>query len=136
MEFKKKLKVRLYTAILYAVIGIALIIINIFTPNEMLSSFGAVMLVIGIVRIVQYMRITKDEDSIHSREVAETDERNVMIWTRARSMAFSVYIMISAMAVIVLYLFKQDYIAQVVGIMLAGFVVIYWICYFFISKKY
>ena len=49
MEFRKKLKVRLYTAIVYIIIGAVFIGIS-FTrlgANEMISSFGAVFAVMG-----------------------------------------------------------------------------------------
>ncbi len=138
MEFRKKLKVRLYTAIAYIIIGAVFIGLS-FTrlgSNEMISSFGAVFAVMGIARIIQYMRITKDEESIHQREIAETDERNVMIWTKARSLAFSIYILAAALAVVVLYLMNMNFAGKIVAYNLFGFVAIYWICYFIISRKY
>ncbi|MDY3972403.1 MAG: DUF2178 domain-containing protein [Clostridia bacterium] len=138
MEFRKKLKVRLYTAIAYIIIGAVFIGIS-FTrlgANEMISSFGAVFAVMGIARIVQYLRITKDEESIHQREIAETDERNVMIWTKARSLAFSIYILAAALAVVVLYLMNMNFAGKIVAYNLFGFVAVYWICYFIISRKY
>ena len=117
MEFKKKLKVRLYTAIAYIIIGAVVIGLS-FTrlgANEMISSVGAVFAVMGIARIIQYMRITKNEESIHQREVAETDERNVMIWTKARSLAFSIYILAAALAVVVLYLMNMNFAGKIVA---------------------
>lgn len=138
MEFKKKLKARLYTAIVYTVIGIAFICVSIagVVKNEFLSSFGAMFVVIGIARIIQYMRITRDEESIRKREVEETDERNVMIYTKARSLTFTIYIMLAAAAVVVLHLLNLRLAEQIVAYTLCGFVSIYWICYFIMSRKY
>ena len=136
MEFRKKLKVRLYTAICILCLGIILIIAGFFSTNEMASSFGLMFAVIGLARIVQYRIISKDEESLHKREVAETDERNVMLWTKARSLAFSVYVLVCAVAVVVLFLLDMDIYAHIISYSLFAFVGIYWLCYFIISRKY
>ena len=75
MDFRKKLNVRLYTSICILCVGIIMVISSFFGADDMVSSFGAMFVVIGVARIAQYRRITKDEDSLHRREVAETDER-------------------------------------------------------------
>lgn len=136
MKFADKLKVRLYAACAIALIGIGLILTGVFTKTEMASSFGLMFFVVGIARIIQYKRITKNEGTLHKREVAETDERNVMLWTRARSMTFSVYVLLSAAAVVLLYLSGASQAARIVSYTLWSIVVIYWICYFIISRKY
>lgn len=136
MKFTDKLKVRLYAAFVIALIGIGLILTGVFTKTEMASSFGLMFFVVGIARIIQYKRITKNAGTLHKREVAETDERNVMLWTRARSMTFSVYVLLSAAAVILLYLSGVSEAARIVSYTLWLIVVIYWICYFIISRKY
>lgn len=138
MEFRKKLKVRLYTAIVYIIIGAVFIGLS-FTrlgANEVISTFGAVFAVMGVARVVQYLRITKDEESIRQREIAETDERNVMIWTKARSLTFTVYSVAAGLAVIVLYLLNMVFVAQIVAYTVCAFLIVYWICYFIISRKY
>lgn len=135
MDFKKKLKIRLYTAIAVLIIGIAMIALGCIKNREMLTSFGLMFFVIGIARIRQYKRITKDDESFRAREIAETDERNVKIWTQARAVAFSVYIFIAAIAVITLYAIDLDLYAKIISYSLLSFIVIYWLCYIFISKK-
>lgn len=59
MDFKKKLKIRLFVAISYVILGIAMIVIfNIIkTENNFLSSFGFALTVIGIARIRNYFLI-------------------------------------------------------------------------------
>ena len=138
MEFKKKLKLRLYAAIVYVLIGAMLIILSCtdFTDNEILSSFGAGFAVIGIGKIVQYIRITKDNETLHAREVAEMDERNIMIMTKARSLAFSIFFMLSGIAVVVLYILNLTFAAQIVACTIGAFTLIYRICYHIISRKY
>lgn len=136
MKFTEKLKARLYASVVIAILGVLLIGVGVFRRTDMASSFGLMFLVIGIARIVQYIKITKNEETLHKREVAETDERNVMLWTKARSLTFSIYILLAAIASVILYMLEMDIIAKTLSYSLFSFILIYWICYFVISRKY
>ena len=135
MDYKKKLKARLNTAIIMISTGIIFIVSSVFSEADMASTFGAVFLVMGIARVVQYRRLLNDPEEMRRREIIETDERNVMLWTKARSLAFMVYIIALGIAVIALQLMEMTRAADIVSLCLMGFVVIYWVCYFIIVKK-
>ena len=135
MDYKKKLKTRLNTAIIMISVGIIFTVSSIFADSEMASTFGAVFLVMGIARVVQYKRLLNDPEEMRRREIVETDERNVMLWTKARSLAFVIYIIALGIAVIVLQLMEMSQAANIVSLCMMGFIVIYWICYFIIVKK-
>ena len=135
MDYKKKLKTRLNTAIIMIGVGIIFTVSSIFADSEMASTFGAVFLVMGIARVVQYKRLMNDPEEMRRREIVETDERNVMLWTKARSLAFIVYVIAAGIAVIVLQLMEMTQAANIVSLCMMGFIVIYWICYFIIVKK-
>ena len=136
MDFERKLKIRRNMAIGYIVIGMVLIGIGLMGETEMASSFVLMFAVIGIAKLMQYKRITSDKDRLRQREIAENDERNIMLWTKARSMAFIIYIIAAALVIVVLYLVGMAYEASIVSYSLSAFVVIYWICYLVLSKKY
>lgn len=135
MDYKKKLKTRLNTAIIMIGVGIIFTVSSIFADSEMASTFGAVFLVMGIARVVQYKRLLNDPEEMRRREIVEHDERNVMLWTKARSLAFVIYIIALGIAVIVLQLMEMSHAANIVSLCMMGFIVIYWICYFIIVKK-
>ena len=137
MDFNKKMKIRKNIAFVYILIGVGMIILNVtgILTNDIMSSFGLMLFVIGIARMVQYKRITADSESLNARRIAENDERNVMLWTKARSLATSVYLLLLAVMVIVLYIINMQTAAQIVSYCMLAFVVIYWICYFIVSKK-
>ncbi|MBP1581526.1 MAG: hypothetical protein J6A26_03925, partial [Oscillospiraceae bacterium] len=108
MEFKKKLKVRLYYGIGCAVLGIVMMIFGFWRAEEYVSSLGLMFLIIGIARVIQYRRITQTEESLHQREIAEKDERNVLLWTKARSLTFTIYSIVLALVVIILQLMEIE----------------------------
>ena len=137
MEFKKKLKTRLYTAIIYVVLGIMMITGGILTntANDFISCFGFALVVIGIANIRKYYLITKSEESIKKQKIAETDERTISIVHKARSTTFSIYIFLSCTAVIILSLLNMYDIAKWIAYSAALLISIYWICYFVYQKK-
>ena len=138
MEFKKKLKQRLYIAVSYIVIGLLLIAADALNhfENQFFFSFGITLIVMGILRLIRHRKVTKDEAAIRRQEVAETDERTLMMAEKARSWAFSYSIMIAGIAVIVLSLLGKHDAALPFAWYVCGMVVLYWIFWLILQKKY
>ena len=137
MDYKKKLKSRLYIAITYIVLGVIFIASTFITKteNDFISSFGFAMIIVGLVRIRNYCMITKDEDTIRKQQIIETDERNILIIHKAKSAAFAVYVFVLGVAVIALSFMGMHGVAKWVAYSVCLLVVIYWICYFIYQKK-
>ena len=138
MDFKKKLKQRLYLAVAYLVLGLILLVTGITTgtDNYFFTAFGFAMLLMGILRLVQYRKITRDERTVRKQELTETDERNRMIAERARSWAFSFSILIAGVAVIVLSVMGYHEEALPFAWFVCGMTILYWISWAIIQKKY
>lgn len=138
MDFEKKMKQRLYVALAYCVLGPILIIADIVNhfENYFISSFGFALLIMGILRIVQNRKITKNETTMHKREVAETDERNKMLSERAKSWTFSSSILIAGVVVIILSILGLHDQAQPFSWFVCLMVVLYWVFYLIARKKY
>jgi len=137
MNFKNKLKTRLYYGIICIVLGVVMIIGVTVTEseNEYISAFGFALAMVGVARIIQYLKITKNEDSIKKQEINETDERNLSIIQKAKSATFSIYLLISCSVVIVTALIDMPDVAKWIGYSQFVLVIIYWICYWIYQKK-
>lgn len=138
MDYNKKLKIRLISYIGYTAIGILIMAISLtgIARDEFLSPLGFAFTLMGAVRIGRYQYLLKNPKALNRRKIAETDERNIMIWTQARSLAFIVFIMLSGIAVIVLQMMNRKVESNIVAYMLMFFVAIYWICYAICKRKY
>ena len=138
MEFRKKLKQRLVLAVSYIVCGLLLTAIAALTHSEnyFLSCFGVAMVMMGILRLIRHRKITENEQTIRKQELAETDERTRMIAERARSWAFSYSIMAAGIIVIVLSLMGRHEEALPFSWYVCAMVVLYWLCFAIIRKKY
>ena len=137
MDYKKKLKQRLYIAVIYIALGVMMIAGTavIKTDNDFMSSFGFAIIVMGLVRIRNYFMITKNEDTIRKQEIIETDERNIAIQNKAKSATFSIYTLLLATAVIILSLFNMHETAKWLAYAVLLLVAIYWVCYMVYQKK-
>lgn len=137
MDFEKKLKQRLYVAIIYTVLGMALIIGAVLTKtdNGVISSFGCVFTVLGIARIRNYFIITKNEETLRKQKIAETDERNISIVNKARSVTFAIYGLISGIAIFILSLLNMNEIARILAFSLCTLLLIYLVAYWVIGKR-
>lgn len=135
MDFKKKLRIRLYMAIAYIITGIAFAALFFRSTNEYMITLGIALIIMGIFRIIRYMKITKDDDSVRLQKIAETDERNISIIHKAKSTAFGLYILITAMAVIVLEILGNSELSSILGLNVCIIVFLYWICYRIYQKK-
>lgn len=72
MDFKKRIKTRLYVGIAYIFLGIAMISITFLniTDNEFVSSFGLALALMGLVRIRNYFLITRNDETLKKQEIA------------------------------------------------------------------
>ena len=138
MEFKKKLKQRLYVNLGWAIFGLFLIAFwCIWRPeNTYPLSLGIAFVIMGILRTHQYRQDTRDEKTIRQKELAETDERNRMMLERAKSWAFSASLFIAGDLVIILSLMGKHEIVLPFAWFVCGMTLLYWICWNIIRKKY
>lgn len=137
MEFKKKLRIRMFVGIALIVLGVAMIVIfNVIKPrNEFLSSFGFAFAVVGVVRLRNYLIITKSEERIKAQEISENDERNIAIANKAKSITFTIFVMVACIGVVVLQLLEKTHMALLLSGALCLLLVVYWIAYWIVYKK-
>ena len=138
MDFRKKMKQRLWIAISYIALGLILVIadaVNHF-ENYFFSSFGFALVIMGILRIIRHRKTMRNDQSIRKQELSEIDERIRMISERAKSWAFSFSLLVCGIVVIVLSLMGYHDQAQPFTWYICGMVVLYWIFWFILGKKY
>ena len=137
MEFKDKLKSRLYMAIAYIVSGLTMIVVfNVMeNANEYLSTLGLILVVIGIARWRNYRRITKTEETVKKQEIMENDERNVAIIEKAKNVAFNVFVIVLSVAIIILQFWNLTQYVFVLFVTLCLLLAVYWISYFIIRMR-
>lgn len=117
--------------------GLVLIVLSCLeTLDEFWSGMGSALLVIGIVRLFRGYRLSKSETYREKRAVAETDERFHFIRNKAWAWSGYLFIIISALGAIVFKLLGQDLLSIASGGAVCLMLVLFWISFFVLKKKY
>lgn len=128
---------RIIANILYILLGAALLALGCFEVIDAFwSGMGSALIAVGIVRIVQFFRFRKDESYREKIETDAKDERNQFIRNKACAWALYLFIMIAAGSTIVLKLLGQDLLSIAAGFAICLMILLYWVCYLILQKKY
>ena len=104
--------------------------------DEFWSGMGSALLVIGIIRLLRYYRLKKNDAYREKMETAVTDERNQFIRMKAWSWAGYRFIIVTALGTIIFRILGQDLLSQVASGAVCLMLVLYWVSFFVLKKKY
>lgn len=137
MKPNRNIRYRWILSILYGVIGISLIACNLFhAVDDYWSGMGAALLVISVLQVLRLIRYKSDPQYKEATDTAVNDERNRFLSTKAWSWAGYLYIMIAAVASIVFKLLDQETLMFAASGSVCIILVLYWISYLIVRKKY
>lgn len=123
--------------VIWLFLGIILIALSIFeTLDEFWSGMGSALLVVGIIRLIRGYRLSKSDVYRESREVAQTDERFHFIRNKAWAWAGYLFIMIGALSTIIFKLFDQEMLCMASSSAVCLMLVLFWVSFFVLKKKY
>lgn len=136
MDFAKKLKIRRYAAMAYIATGILLTILFAakIIARQYALTLGVALIIIGVARMLDYIRITKNSESIRKRQIAESDERNIYIINKAKSTAFGVYATATALIVIAAEMCGKSDLAETLALTICALMLLYWVFYWLYRK--
>ena len=128
---------RLVWAVIYVIIGAVLTGFAIAGKvDEFWSGMGSAFLVIGVLRLVRAYRFSKNEAYREKIEIEASDERNHYIRNKAWAWAGYLFVMIMAVASIVLKVLEQDLLSTAAGGAVCLMILLFWGAYFFLKRKY
>lgn len=104
--------------------------------DEFWNGMGSGLLVIGVVRLIRYWRISNNEEYREMMEIEESDERNHFIRGKAWAWAGYLYIIITSISCIIFRIAGQEVLSLVAAYSVGFMVFLYWISYFVLKKKY
>lgn len=107
---------------------------------EMIDSFwsgmGMGIFIVSAIRLVQTVRYKNDDEYAKKLTVQYSDERNLYLSNKARSQTFYYSSLIEAVAIAVFIKMEMTLIAQVLGMVLCGQLIVYFVIYFYLKFKY
>ena len=139
MEYKKKIKIRIVMFAIWSILGAVMFSLRFFAGEivtDRISSIGIALAFVGVVKMIQNLRLLNNSEKMHEREIVEKDERNIMLSQRACTLVFSIYITLAWCAMLVLFALNREIEGLVLAYSIMGFVLIYYICYLILRRKY
>lgn len=130
-------KSRVVWYVAYVAVGILMVVLGVLGyVSEVLSGIGGALAGVGTIRLVQEARCTRNPDYSRRREVANTDERNVFLAGKSASTTFRLSILGLAVISIAVRLAGQEAIANTLGFVMCAELVVYWVSYLVLSRRY
>ena len=137
MKPNRNILFRAVLAALYFIIGAAIGIYGEFaTIDPYWSGMGTALVVIGALQMLRIIRYNTNPKYKEATDTAVTDERNRFIRGKAWSWVGYLYIIIAAVATIVFKLLGQETLMFAASGSVCLMVVLYWIIYLILDKKY
>ena len=124
-------------SLFWILLGLGLLVLGLVeVVDSFWSGMGSSLLVVGLLQMIRYMRLRKDQDYQEKVEVESKDERNRFIRNKAWAWAGYLFILVSAVAVIVLKALGQELLSVAASVAMGLMLVLYWVSYFLLRKKY
>ena len=128
---------RLISIILEIAIGIVLTVCGYAgVIDEYWSGMGTALVIVGALMLVRQIRYRLDETYKENVDVEVNDERNQYIRIKAWSWAGYFFVMAGAFGSIIFKILHQDSLSMFAGCSVCLIMVLYWISYLILKKKY
>ena len=126
-----------FVSIIYLLIGVILIGLSFAgMVDEFWNGMGSALLVMGVIQLIRRYRLDKNEAYREKIEIETNDERNKFIRNKAWAWAGYLFVMIMAVASIVLRIFEQNLLSIATSGAVCLMLVLFWCSYYFLKRKY
>ena len=123
--------------VVYLILGVVLTVLGILEiVGSFWSGMGGALIAVAVIRMIRFLRYRNDEAYRENAQIEAKDERNRFIRNKAWAWAGYLFVLIAAVSTIVLKLLGQDLLAIAAGCAVSVLVLLHWVCYMVLKKKY
>ena len=124
-------------SVIYIVVGAILLSLGFAEiVDEFWSGMGSALLTVGTIQLIRRYRFNKNEAYREKIEIETNDERNKFLRNKAWAWAGYLFVMIMAVACIVLRVVGQDVLSIAASGSVCLMLVLFWISYHILKRKY
>ena len=128
---------RLITSIVKIVVGLILMICSMLgLVDEFWSGMGTALFIVGIIFLIKTMKYMSNQEYHEKVDIELNDERNKYISLKAWAWSGYLFILISAVGAIGFKLAGKEDMMMMASACVSLIMVIYWISYTILKKKY
>ena len=131
------MKKKNWVSVLYIIIGAITICFSFAgMVDEFWSGMGSSLFIIGVIQLLRFYRFQKNEAYREKIEIEQMDERNHFIRNKAWAWAGYLYVMLMAVASIVLKIVGQDVLSIAASGSVGLVIILFWVSYYILKRKY
>ena len=128
---------RFIAYIVLVALGIGLIIAGCMEMvDNYWSGFGGGIVGVAAVRLILMYRYSRNEEYRKAVEISNKDERNKFIATQARNWTMYFTVLGLAALCIIFQIAGQALLSRFCGLTICGMMLIYWLAYLVLRRKY
>ena len=130
-------KVRMIASVLELIIGITLLVLSFMNVvDEFWSGMGLALTIIGAIFLLRNVKYQTNEKYREEIDLQSNDERNKYLSLKARGWAGYLFVIISAVGTIIFKIIGKDDLMMLCSGGLCLIMLIYYISYMILRKKY
>jgi len=137
MKIWMKYKRRAVLSIFWMIVGVVLLALSVM---EVIDSYwggmGSGLIGVGLVQTIRFYRYHKDAEYREKVDTQNTDERNHFLSGKAWAWAGYCFVMLNGVAVVVLKLMGYDDMSLWAAYNVCLILVLYWLCWLWLRRKY
>lgn len=128
---------RTIMSIIWVILGLVLIALSFAGKvDEFWNGMGFALAIVGALQLLRAHRFNKNEKYREAVEIAETDERNHFIRSKAWAWAGYLFVIIVGISVVIFKIAGQDLLSYAAAMAVCLLMVLYWIAYHILKRKY
>ena len=129
---------KLALSIFWAVLGLVLVALSVteVLDSSIYSGMGGALTAVGILQIIRNVKYRTDSDYREKIDTEANDERNRCLRMKSWSWAGYITILIEGLGVVVAMLLGQHTVQLVLSYSVCLILLVYWISYLVLGRKY
>ena len=132
-----KLCRRIVAYVLCAAVGITLLVLGMLDVlDSFWSGMGSALLVVAALRFIRMIRFKNDESYREKVETEVSDERNRFLRDRAWAWTGYLFVLTASVCTIVFKVMGQELLSMATGYAVCLMLVLYWVSYLILRRKY
>ena len=128
---------RALLSIVWIILGIGLVVASFLEAvDEFWSGMGSAFIFVGILQLIRFIRYSKNDEYREKVDTEVNDERNRYITGKAWGWAGYLFVLISAVGCIIFRILGKNELSLLASGALCLLLVLYWVSYFILKRKY
>ena len=128
---------KLLSTVIEIVLGAALIIVSkLFDLDSVWLGMGSALIAVGTLQLLNLMRYREDAEYREKVDTEAHDERNAFIRSKAWVWAGTGFVIVGGVLTVVFLLLGKQELSTFPGFAVSILVLLYWLSYLVLKKKY